>query len=95
MSGYYEDESPQGESAIGSIAKAPCKRDFEAEINRHKDRLKKQEAALLALESLLDNHDGDISKLSIKKLIGTAYVRTYEQKRNIAVLIKEQEAAEG
>lgn len=95
MTEYYNDEGAQSESLTGNIAKMPCKRDFEFEINKHKDRLTKQEAVLLALESLLDNHEGDISKLPIKKLIGTAYVRTYEQKRNIAMLIKEQEATGG
>ena len=92
---YYEDEGSQSEPLTGKISKAPCKRDFEAEINRQKERLEKQESALLALESLLDNHRGDIASLPIKKLMGTAYVQTYVQKRNIAVLIKEQEAQEG
>lgn len=92
----YYDEAQQGEvrSSLGKMA-APCKRDYEAEINRHKDRLEKQQNALTTIETLLDNHGGAISNLSLKKLMGTAYVNIHELKGTIQMLILEQEAQGG
>ena len=95
MEEYYEDgDDYPNAMGQGVMEKVPCKRDFEFEINRQRERLQKQEAALSALESLMEDHGGIINDLPIKKLIGTAYVRTYEYKKVIAALIKEQEQAE-
>ena len=89
---YYEELSdgnyPMG--ATGSTT-TPCKRDYEGEIRLYKKLFTKRKYCMRILESLLDNNGGAVSNLSLKCMIGTAYVNTYETKKAIDMLIAEQE----
>jgi len=85
---YYEESDG---NPIGSMAKTPCKRDYEGEIKRYKELFTKRKNCMRTLESLLDNNGNAVSNLSLKRLIGTAYVNAYEIKHTIDMLIAEQE----